>query len=38
MALATLGTEGWDLVAVLDEDPETTYPNGLMYLFKRPAP
>lgn len=37
-AMATLGTEGWDLVSVLDEDPDQTYPRGLMYLFKRQAP
>jgi hypothetical protein len=36
-ALATLGNERWELVSVLTEDPERTYPKGLMYLFKRPA-
>jgi hypothetical protein len=37
-ALATLGTEGWELVSALDEDPESSYAKRLMYLFKRPVP
>ncbi len=37
-ALATLGTEGWDLVSVVEADPDRSYPLGLMYVFKRQAP
>jgi hypothetical protein len=37
-ALATLGTEGWELVSALDEDPESSYGRRLMYLFKRRVP
>ena len=35
-ALATLGNEGWELVSAVDEDPSSSFPEGLTYLFKRP--
>ena len=35
-ALATLGSEGWELVSVLDENPPNYSPHGLTYFFKRP--
>ena len=34
-ALATLGSEGWELVSVADEYPDRT-PRHLSYFFKRP--
>lgn len=37
-ALVTLGSEGWDLVNVVQADPDRSYPLGLMYVFKRSAP
>jgi hypothetical protein len=33
--LATLGSEGWELVSAVNEDPTVTSPIGLTYLFKR---
>ena len=36
--LATLGSEGWDLVNIVQADPDRSYPLGLMYMFKRQAP
>ena len=33
--LATLGNEGWELVAAINEDPNRANPRGLTYLFKR---
>jgi hypothetical protein len=33
--LATLGSEGWELVSVVDEEDPAR--NGLTYFFKRPA-
>jgi hypothetical protein len=35
-ALATLGSEGWELVSVVDENPPDYNPHGLTYFFKRP--
>lgn len=35
-ALATLGGEGWELVAAVDQSPGVAYPSGMTYLLKRP--
>jgi hypothetical protein len=34
-ALATLGSEGWELVSAVDDPPGESIPKGLTYLFKR---
>jgi hypothetical protein len=34
-ALATLGSEGWELVSMTDETQNLGYPKGLTYVFKR---
>ena len=35
-ALATLGSEGWELSSVADEFPDGNNPRRLSYFFKRP--
>ena len=35
-AMATLGTEAWEMVAVIDQTADLSYPKGPTYLFKRP--